>query len=209
MKAINSIKIIIADDHQLFADGLEQLLNGEQNYTVLAKVHNGRLLIQTLNKLSPDLILLDINMPYLNGIEAATAIRKKNPLVKIVFVSMYFDEKIITESRALHVNGFISKDTTADDLKLFLQRIINGEIVFPQEKMPIRNNADNFIAGHKLSNREIEIIQLIKRGLTSKEIACDLYLSELTIETHRKNIFRKLNVRTSAALIDFASKNHL
>ncbi len=207
------IKIIIADDHQLFADGVEQILCADPNFEVLAKVDNGKLLLQTLNRLKPDLILLDINMPYLNGMEAAQTIKKSMPEIGVVFLSMYYDNKIIALAKQYGVNGFIIKNTTATDLKAALIKVIKGETVFvlPKEFInhPIENKDEDFTKRYKLSPREIEIIQLIKKGKTTKEIAGDIFLSAFTVETHRKNIFKKLNITSVGQLISFAVEHKI
>ncbi|MBC7509148.1 MAG: response regulator transcription factor [Ferruginibacter sp.] len=213
---IFNTKVIIADDHSLFADGLEQILNGMAGFEVMAKVTNGKLLLQILNRLEPDLILLDINMPFLNGIDSAMAIKVKMPNVKIVFLSMYFDLKILALIKDNGFNGFIIKDTTAPLLKNVLLDIMKGKTSFllPEQYVQKSQNSihiknDGFANAFKLSAREIEIIHLIKDGLHTKQIADDLHLSNHTIETHRKNIYRKLNLQGLGELISFASKNNL
>ena len=215
MQATNT-KVIIADDHSLFADGMEQILNGMPGFEVLAKVTNGKLLLQALNTLEPHLILLDINMPFLNGIDAAMAIKAKMPEIKIVFLSMYFDLKIMALIKDNGFNGFIIKDTTAPLLKNVLLDIMKGQTGFllPEQYLQKDHGApshqvDDFANAFKLSAREIEIIQLIKAGRQTKQIADTLSLSSHTIETHRKNIYRKLNLQGVAELISFATKNNL
>ena len=207
------IKIIIADDHQLFADGVEQILSATNDFEVLAKVTNGKLLLQALNHLKPDLILLDINMPYLTGLEAAKLIKESMPLIKIVFLSMHYDSKILALARQYDIEGSILKNTTAADLKNTLLKIIKGERIFVLPKEFVKQSADlmddDFIRRYKLSPREIEIIHFIKKGKASKEIAENLFLSIFTIETHRKNIFKKLNVTSAGQLISFANDNNI
>lgn len=213
---ITDTKVIIADDHSLFADGMEQILNGMPGFEVLAKVTNGKLLLQILNTLEPDLILLDINMPFLNGIDSALAIKAKMPEIKIVFLSMYFDLKIMALVKDNGFNGFIIKDTTAPLLKNVLLDIIKGKTSFllpdqylqnKQDSVPVKR--DDFANAFKLSAREIEIIRFIKSGRQTKQIADTLCLSSYTIETHRKNIYRKLNLQGVGELIFFAIKNNL
>lgn len=207
------VKIILADDHQLFVDGVEQILSASENFEVLAKVDNGKLLLQTLNRLKPDIVLLDINMPYMTGMEAAQIIKKSMPEIKLVFLSMYYDNKIISLAKQYGVNGFIIKNTTAADLKNALMRVMKGETVFVMSndflKQPIEVKEDDFTKRFKLSPREIEIIQLIKQGKSTKEIADELSLSVFTIETHRKNIFRKLDIASVGQLISFAVENNI
>lgn len=212
MNSENQYEVIIADDHQLFADGLEQLVNSINGFNVIAKVNNGRQLLQFLNRQKPSLILLDINMPMMNGIDTAAEIHKRSPDIKIILVSMYFTPKIIQRSRELNVNGIIPKDASADIFKETLPAVMKGATIFINVKNEVSegNPADDtFAKRFNLSPRELEIIQLIKKGLTSKEIAGTLFLSELTIETHRKNIFRKLSVKSTPALLTFVHENEI
>src|SRR5690349_19002523 len=126
-----SISIIIAEDHQLFAEGLEKLLTSEfVNYDVLAKVNNGKQLMHMLNNYTPDLVLLDINMPFMDGLTASLEIRRKLPQVKIIIISMYTNPAIIAQCKKNGVNGFIPKDTSIDILKESIEKVINGEDVF-------------------------------------------------------------------------------
>jgi len=204
------ISIIIADDHQLFADGVEQILSADSSFDILGKANNGKLLLQMLNRLRPHLILLDINMPYLSGIDAAASIKKSFPETKIIYLTMYHDAKMILQAKQAGINGFLKKSTTAIELKQVIFSVINGENVFniPLQDQPIENRTDdNFLKRFKLSPREIEIIGHIKEGKTTKEIAEAVFLSSLTVETHRKNIFRKLAISNIAQLLAFAAEN--
>lgn len=206
------VKVIIADDHTLFADGIEQILLSLSGFEVLAKVGNGKLLLQTLNRLTPDLILLDINMPLMDGIEAALLIKRQQPNIKIMLLSMYYDVKMIAEVKA-DIDGFVMKDITAPELKHAILDVMDGKQVFIlPEALQSKNNikiSDSYLDRYKLSVREIEIINLIVQGKSNKEIALELELSSYTIETHRKNIYRKLNLQGTAELVRFANENQL
>ncbi len=206
------VKVIIADDHTLFTEGIEQILLSLSGFEVLAKVGNGKLLLQTLNRLTPDLILLDINMPLMDGIEAALLIKKQQPNIKIMLLSMYYDVKMIAEVKG-DIDGFVMKDITAPELKHAILDVMGGKQVFIlpeilQQKSKVKI-ADSYLDRYKLSVREIEIIGLIGQGKSNKEIALDLELSNYTIETHRKNIYRKLNLQGTAELIRFANEHGL
>lgn len=149
----------------------------------------------------------------MTGLEAAKAIKKEMPAIKIIFLSMYYDVKIILLAKEYRVNGFIFKTITANDLKDALIKVMNGEIVYllPKEifKQDFAKIDNDFIKQYKLSPREIEIIKSIKKGKCSKEIAEELYLSVFTIETHRKNIFKKISVSSVGQLISFAVDNNI
>lgn len=211
MENHNRTQIIIADDHLLFADGLEQIIGSMPQFEVIAKVTDGKMLLQKLNSTQPGMILLDINMPYLNGLGAAEHIRRRHPMVKIVFLSMYSDAKIIAAAKNCNAMGFIMKDVTAPLLKDALIHINNNKPVYLLPGVRQVQNAsfalqDDFISKFKITSRELEIIDLIKQGKASKQIASELELSAYTIETHRKNIYRKLQVQSVAELIQRVSK---
>jgi two-component system, NarL family, nitrate/nitrite response regulator NarL len=201
------ISIIIADDHTLFADSLEQLLTKKFDFNVLATARTGEELINLLASHQPDIILLDMKMPGLNGIQSAEMIRKSTPQQKIIFVSMHSDPELIEQCRALGINGFILKNTSASELIDGILRVAAGHTVFQERPDTAANQPQLSALSHpfrdrfKISLREYEVIQMIRAGLTSRQIAYKLNLSERTIETHRKNIFRKLNVNNVAALI--------
>lgn len=207
------LKIIIADDHQLFSDGLEQLLNTMENTTVIGKVKDGKSLMRLLNGQPPDLVLMDINMPKMDGLATTREIRILFPALKILFITMYFDPNIIALCRELNVNGYLTKDTTADIMKETILAVMAGKTVYLEKKKEETPKNffqhDDLVQKFKLSIRELEIIKQVKAGHTTKEIARLLGLSDLTVETHRKNIFRKLNCRSMADLIRFACEQDL
>jgi DNA-binding NarL/FixJ family response regulator len=205
------VKIIIADDHQLFADGLSQLLSENPNYKIIRKVGNGKQLMQVLNSSLPDLILMDINMPFLTGTDATQEIKKKYPEIKIVFVSMYTNKKLILQCKEVGANGFLSKGISSQVLVQTIAKIINGQNHFvldddEDEHVNVASK-DIFFMKFSLTPKEIEVIHLISIGKSTKEIAMALFLSPYTIETHRKNIFRKLKLKNALELAKFAREN--
>lgn len=210
---MNTTKIIIADDHALFADGLEQIVHSLEGFTVVEKVTDGKLLMQKLNAAVPDMILMDINMPHLNGIEAAKRILQQHPQVKILFISMYHNAELVKQAKEIGAIGYVMKDITASVLKTSILNAKNGIPTFlgATPLAPLDNelaNTDPFLRNYKLSQREIDIIKLIRAGNATKQIAAILELSTYTVETHRKNINRKLQVQSTAELIAFAHKFH-
>lgn len=208
------VKIVIAEDHQLFADGLETMLNGDAaNYEVIAKVNNGKQLMQVMNKALPDLLLMDINMPYMNGMEAAIEIKKRHGDIKIIFISMYSSPGLIAESQKNGIAGFVTKDISVALLKKTIAQVMAGQKVYlgptpiPQF---LQQPGDDYAQKLKLSPRQLEIIVLIKNGLaTNKDIANNLCLSVFTVETHLKNIFQILNVKNKIELLKFAAENNI
>ena len=206
MKKSNTMEelthVIIADDHALFADGLEEIVQTMKGFVVIGKVIDGKQLMQMLNHVIPDMILMDINMPYLNGVEAAQNILKACPQVKIIFVSMYVNAQLIVQAKEIGAKGYVLKDVTASVLKDVIQKVKQGTSAFQageglqHTKMEVQGNQFN-----QLSPRELDIIALIKSGMATKQIAAELELSIFTVETHRKNIHRKLKVQSAAELI--------
>ncbi len=209
----NNVDIILVDDHAIMTDGYEKIICDNTNYRVIAKAESGRKLLQLLNSHKPHLIILDLNMPEMDGLETATFLKNKFPLIKILVISMYEEASIKNKLLALNVEGYISKTTNATQLLTTINAIVNGEKVYSlittQQGVISYNERDIFRIKHKLTNREIEIITLIKEGKTSKDIGRELYLSEFTVETHRKNIFKKINVKSMGELIKWAITNYL
>lgn len=205
-----NINIVIAEDHPTFSFGVEQSLAKVPNMQIIDKVLNGKQLLQLLNIKKPDLILMDVLMPHMNGIEAAMLIRKDFPSIKIIFISMYEESSIIKQCMQ-YGDGYIPKASTTEELINVINTVIDGNTYFHFAKPLIFKQPynDDLIKKYKLTKREIELIQLLKNGLTTKEIAGKLFLSSLTIETHRKNIFRKLEVKNISELIVFALNNKI
>ena len=207
----STINVIIAEDHPTFSFGIEQNLSNFENISIIGKASNGKQLMQMLNSLTPNLILLDIMMPYMTGIEAAVQIKRKAPSIKIIFITMYEDSHIIEQCKECG-DGYISKSTTVNELIKAINTVTceNGKY-FLKATINSQNDiyADDLVKKYKLTKREIELIQLLKNGKTTKEIAQKLFLSTLTIETHRKNIFRKLQVKNIAEMISFATNNSI
>ena len=211
MNTQTKIKVIIAEDHTLFADGLEQILASENEFEIIAKVNNGKSLLQVLNSLTPDLILLDISMPYITGTDAAIRIRKNMPEAKIIFLSMHYDKKVTEFAHENNINGYLIKTIGAADLKKALHMVINGgeAFILPEHsnKPGFNNETDEIILNYKISQREFEIIELLKAGKNTKQISADLGLSFYTIETHRKNILKKMGVKNVAEMVAIISNN--
>ena len=210
----NNIDIILVDDHAIMTDGYEKIISDNTGYRVIAKAESGKKLIQLLNSHKPHLIILDLNMPEMDGVETATFIKRKYPSIKILVISMYEDVSIKNKLLAINVEGYISKTTNATELLATIASILNDEKKVYNINLNVQiptafNACDTFRIKHKLSEREMEIIALIKEGKTSKDIGRILYLSEFTVETHRKNIFKKTNVKSVGELIKWATSNYL
>lgn len=206
------IRILIADDHTLFIDGLKSLLRDEPDMEVVEIANNGKELLEIIAPSKATLILLDINMPVMNGLDTLRYIKQNQPYLKIIILSTYNDEHLIDKAKSAGANGYLLKTTSRPELLNTIRLINNGQSCFPYRSPDIVKEAvvgDNFIKQFNLSKREKEILLFIKEGLTNQQIADKLFLSIYTVETHRKNIMQKLNLKSSAALFKFIAENNI
>ena len=205
----NNHKVSVADDHTLFRQGLKLILEDMENIDVVADVANGKELIEVAGVIKPDLIIMDINMPVVNGIEASRVLLQENPELKVLVISMYGDEQYYNSVIENGVKGFILKDADNSELRTAVKMILNGKTYFSQELLLklIRNRQTNEQIA--LTTREKEILTLICKGLSSSEIAAKLFLSERTIENHRASLLDKTGCRNSLSLVIYALRNNL
>jgi DNA-binding NarL/FixJ family response regulator len=213
MSENEKIRIMLADDHPLFIEGLSMMLRREPDFELCGIANNGREVLDMLPTTKPDLILLDINMPKMNGLETIKYIRQSYPNVKIVMLSGYFDEAIIKEAKIKGANGYLLKSSQRDELIHTIKMVYSGALfATPQQDEPVTGEFlanDKFLAQFNLTKRERELIQLIKNGMTNQEIAQNLHLSVYTVETHRKNIMQKLKLNSPGALMKFIIENQI
>ncbi|MCU0470649.1 MAG: response regulator transcription factor [Arcicella sp.] len=208
----NPIKILLVDDHQLFNDGLKSLLSTEQNLEIVGQVYESRNVLYEIQRLNPQLIFLDINLPEQNGIELSKIILKDFQNVKIIFLTMYADEQMLKEAKKLEVHGYILKNSSKKELLLGIETVMNGKQYFDakiHKSAQDESNKDDLSKKFALTEREKEIIAYVKAGLDSYQIADKMSLSYLTIKTHRRNIHFKLGTTSTPELIRFANENSL
>lgn len=208
----NQIHIIIADDHQLFIEGLTSLLSDENHIVIDNIANDGKELLELLQKQKTDIVLLDINMPKMNGLDAIRYIKQKNATTRIIVLSTYNEEHLIEKARLLGANGYLLKNCNKEELVQTIQLIFAGHTSFPYETPKLHSDfdeRDSFLKQFNLTKRESEIIQLIKNNFTNQQIADKLYLSIYTVETHRKNIMQKLGLSHPAALMKFIIENRI
>jgi DNA-binding NarL/FixJ family response regulator len=210
----NQIQIMIVDDHQMFLDGIKTLLSKEKNLNVAAEALSGEEALRILQKQKFDMVITDINMPSMSGTELTKIIKKDYHDVKVLVLTMYNDREIIHEIVMTEAEGYILKNSGKKELINAINRIMGNSTYYSNEVIAIMT--ENYVEKerikektHELSDREKEIISLICQELTTIEIAEKLFLSPLTVETHRKNILRKTNVKTIVGLIKFAIENKL
>jgi len=202
---------MIADDHVLFNDAIKTMLEQEPGIIVVGQVFSGEEVLAGVRREQPDLILLDINMPGVTGIEVAGAISASYPAMKIMMLSMYDDKRFILECRKYNVHGYMLKNASREELVNGIWKVMEGHTYYTaglgeKENM---HQQDDFIRKYNLTKRELEIIGLVRENYTAQDIADQLFLSVFTVETHRRNINLKLGIKNTLALVKFAEDNNI
>ena len=211
------IRIIIADDHKLFRSGILSLLDEAQDIHIIGEAENGQELITLYEKLKPDVMLVDISMPVLSGIEAFKKIRKKDKYAKVLFLTMYEGDEYIYFTNRIGANGLLSKNTMKGELIYAIKAIANGENYFGKnyddEKLKeIEKKYKQIVAtdvvdrNTRLNIKERKILESISKGMTSQEIADQLENSRKTIEYYRSRLMQKLKIKSFPELITYAIK---
>jgi two-component system NarL family response regulator len=209
---LKKIKVLIADDHRVVREGLGAILKTKRDMNVVGEAKNGLEAVQMAKKLKPDVILMDISMPEMNGVEATRIIKKDFPHIGIVALTMHDDDQTIFDLVRSGINGYLLKDSESSEIVKAIRSIYIGESVihpfiakkileeFTQKKSePLKEKVGN---RYKLTDREIDVLKRLATGKTNKEIAVDLMLSDKTIKNHVQKIFYKMKVddRTKAAI---------
>lgn len=210
---VKAIRIIIADDHQLFRNGLKLLLDSFREFTVAGEAANGIELLELMSVTGADLILMDINMPEMDGIEATRRIMKGYPSVCVIALSMYGEEEYYYNMVDAGAKGFLLKDSDISEVREAIITVMKGGSYFSQELL--YNVIQKFktreteIRQANLSKREKEILMKICEGLSNQEIADTLFISKRTVDKHRANLLNKTASKNTASLILFAIRNKL
>lgn len=219
---MNKVRVIIADDHQLFIEGIKTILGRANtfNFEIIGEAHSGKDLKELLQDEVPDLLLLDLNMPEIDGLRMLSIVKKNYKEIKVLALTMYDDVKLVRTAFTENVDGYILKSTGKLELLEAIDEIMDGGRFFGEgvrihipsgegkEILPSKFD-DKFIKKYNLTKREIEILKLITQAMSNKEIAKKLFISDQTVSVHRKNIMRKLQVSNTAALIKMAYDNSL
>ncbi|HYV94363.1 MAG TPA: response regulator transcription factor [Chitinophagales bacterium] len=208
------ISIVIADDHQMFIDGIKVLLQQEPDIAVVGQALNGKELVDLLDKQSADIILMDINMPVIDGMEATKIIRKKYPAIKVLMLTMYNSRQYITSMIAAGANGYILKNTGKEELTKAIEAIYRGDTYYSQEVTnrvmeSFRKKDIHLESNPELTPREKEVLILLAEEFTASEVGDKLNISRSTVEAHRKNMLSKFNVRTTVGLVKVAIERGL
>lgn len=207
------VDILIADDHRIMVDGLYGILKDEKSIGEIYTSYDGRDAVNQVMNHAVDCAILDINMPVLNGIDAAKMIRQQKPHVKIIMVSMLCDSSIVGKALKAGADAFIIKNTGKEELLKAISRVMKNEKYISADLsydlLHKMNRPASDEGGLHLTQREREIIRYIAEGLTAHEIADKLFISHRTVDTHRKNILQKLNLKNIAALTRYAADHDL
>ena len=218
----NQISVFIADDHTLYVDALVIALEHFPALAVniLGTASNGEDLLRQLRLKLPDILLLDLNMPVMNGLEVIPLLRENYPGLPILVVTKYSDPKFVRECLQVHnVAGYILKTSSLKELTEGIQQVLQGNLymsknlqLFPKDLVEEEDETvfdENFLAKYNLTRRELEILGLIAKAKSNSDIAVHLFISPQTVGAHRKNIMRKLNISSTAGLVRFAIENQL
>ncbi len=207
------IRVLLVDDHKIVRDGMRSLLSEEKEISVIGEAENGREAVALAKDLRPDVILMDIAMPDMNGIEAASQIIKENPRTKILILSMHSEKMFVSKAFAAGVSGYLLKDCDIEEILSAIRAVqANQKYISPLVAGTIIEDYRDGLKDQKVSiltEREREVLQLIAEGKTSKEIATLLGISTKTIDVHRQQIMDKLNIHTIAGLTRYAIKEGL
>lgn len=213
-KIVKKPNLIIVDDHLIFRQGLKSIITMEEIAEVIGEASNGIELLELLKHLKPDLVLMDIDMPQMNGLEASEKALELMPDLKIIAITMFGDEEYYYKMIDRGVNGFILKTSGINELETAIQKVMNGESYFSNELL--RKIITNFGRTNKeksshdnLTEREIEVLQQICLGLTTEEIAEKLYISPKTVKSHKSNLLEKSSCKNTPSLILYAIKNKI
>lgn len=202
---MSPIKILLADDHKIVIDGLKLILESRAHYEVVGEVENGQQALEFLAKNKVNIVVLDINMPIMDGITCAKKIKEQYTDVKVIVLTMYAQTSFIEEIIKIGIDGCLLKNNSGKELAEAIDRVHSGRSYYDQ--IHSFNSATKEVKKHKLTEREIEIIKLLADGLSSNQIGERLFISEHTVRTHRKNILKKLNLHNSSELIQYALNN--
>ena len=211
-----TIQILLADDHKITRDGLRALLESQKNMTVIGEAEDGRKAVRLALELQPDVIVMDINMPELNGIEATRQIKTELPEAKIIALSMYSDKRYVVGMLKAGVSGYLLKNCAFDELVSAISAVVNNQnYMSPKIADTVMKDYANILESSdtspasQLTAREREVLQLIAEGLKTKDIATRIHVSIKTVETHRQQIMRKLNAKSVAELTKIALREGL
>lgn len=214
---MKKVKVILVDDHQMFRDGVKSILHDEETIEVIGEVGSGEKLYEMLKTVKPDLVITDISMPDISGIDITRHLAGNYPDIKVLILSMHKNVEFITNSLAAGANGYLPKDTSMKELLEAIEVISRGGNYFNRDisdtllSSIIKKSKSQSTEAKAVSitAREREIINLVVEGLTNKEIAERLFISIRTVDSHKNNLMQKLNLKSTVELVKYAIRNNL
>jgi two-component system, NarL family, response regulator NreC len=209
---MKTLRILLADDHTVVRSGLRALLERQSNFEIVGEAQNGRETVSLCASLQPDVVVMDVGMPLLNGIEATKALLKQSPSTGVVILSMHSDESYVMRSLQAGARAYLLKDSAPSDLLSAIEAVSHGKSFFSsairhllaEDYVRVLRQKGAVDSYELLTMREREILQLLAEGKTNKEVASSLNISLYTVETHRSNILEKLGIHSPAELILYA-----
>jgi DNA-binding NarL/FixJ family response regulator len=210
-----ALRIIIADDHEIVRRGLRAVIDEQPSWSVVAEAANGREAVEFASDLRPQVVILDLHMPLMNGLEATRQIRATTPQIPVLVLTVQESEQTIREVLDAGAQGYLLKSDAGRDLQRAIEALASGRPFFTSTVARMVLNgyltgvSPQLLPNGHLSPREREIVQMVAEGKTTKEVATELNISPATAETHRSNIMRKLNLRTVADLVRYAVRNQI
>ena len=213
----DNVRIVLADDHTILREGLRALLSADPDFEIIGEAGDGREAVRCVEKLGPDLLLMDLSMPRMSGMDAISEIKKRYPETKIIALTVHKTEEYLLSTLQAGVDGYVLKDATHDELVMAIHNVMAGKRYLSpgiSEKVIegyLDGKEDSLAASswQKLSQREREVLKLIAEGYKNKEIAEDLCISLKTVEKHRANLMKKLDLHNAAALTVYAVEKGL
>jgi len=210
---MNPITVLLAEDHQIVREGFKSLLGHERDIKVVGEAETGRQAVQLTRKFRPSVVVMDIAMPLLNGLEATRQIRKDFPDTKVLILSAHSDDAYVDQVAALGASGFLVKQTSSHELATAIRKIHGGETFFSasvskrvkdRSRTSLSRNGNPKKKSNCLSSREVEVLQLIAEGKANKQVASELGVSFKTVDKHRQHLMSKLNIHDVAGLTRYA-----
>ena len=209
---MNNLKIVLAEDHTILREGLRALLSTDPNFKIVGEARDGRDAVRCVEKLVPDLLLMDLSMPRMSGMEAIREIKKRYPEIKIIALTVHKTEEYLLTTLKAGADGYVLKDATHDELVMAIKNVMRGKSYLSpgvSEKviegyLEGKESSRSVSSWESLSQREREVLKLIAEGYKNKDIAGDLCISLKTVEKHRANLMKKLDLHNAAALTVYA-----
>jgi two-component system, NarL family, response regulator NreC len=208
---MKNIRIILADDHHIVRQGFKVLLESQKGFSVIAEAGDGLAAVKVTSRMKPDVLVVDLMMPGLNGLEVARQIRKASPETKVIILSMYRDEPYVIEALQNGACGYVLKESNMSDLTRAIQEVVEGRhyLSSPLSEHAIsaykeKTKGVSLDLYNTLTTREREVLHLVIEGLTSQKIAARLFISTRTVESHRANLMQKLSLKSKDDLIRYA-----